>query len=83
MADSAEMGLVVVGANGRMGQALIRAIHAIDGARLSGAIARPGSPFLGKMPEKLQALAILALLSPMIRCRFSLKRRACSISLHL
>ena len=48
MADSAEMGLVVVGANGRMGQALIRAIHAIDGARLSGAIARPGSPFLGK-----------------------------------
>ncbi|KAA9368013.1 MULTISPECIES: 4-hydroxy-tetrahydrodipicolinate reductase [Ochrobactrum] len=48
MAENAEMGLVVVGANGRMGQALIRAIHAIDGARLSGAIARPGSPFLGK-----------------------------------
>ncbi|KAB2692279.1 MULTISPECIES: 4-hydroxy-tetrahydrodipicolinate reductase [Brucella] len=48
MADSAEIGLVVVGANGRMGQALIRAIHAIDGARLTGAIARPGSPFLGK-----------------------------------
>jgi 4-hydroxy-tetrahydrodipicolinate reductase len=48
MADSAEIGLVVVGANGRMGQALIRAIHAIDGAHLTGAIARPGSPFLGK-----------------------------------
>lgn len=48
MADSAEIGLVVVGANGRMGQALIRAIHAIDEARLTGAIARPGSPFLGK-----------------------------------
>lgn len=48
MAENAEIGLVVVGANGRMGQALIRAIHAIDGARLAGAIARPGSPFLGK-----------------------------------
>jgi len=48
LAENAEIGLVVVGANGRMGQALIRAIHAIDGARLGGAIARPGSPFLGK-----------------------------------
>ncbi|MBC8716808.1 4-hydroxy-tetrahydrodipicolinate reductase [Ochrobactrum sp. Marseille-Q0166] len=48
MAEAAEIGLVVVGANGRMGQALIRAIHAIDGAYLTGAIARPGSPFLGK-----------------------------------
>ncbi|MDT6939280.1 4-hydroxy-tetrahydrodipicolinate reductase [Brucella pseudogrignonensis] len=48
LAENAEIGLVVVGANGRMGQALIRAIHAIDGARLAGAIARPGSPFLGK-----------------------------------
>ncbi|MGO1161991.1 4-hydroxy-tetrahydrodipicolinate reductase [Brucella pseudogrignonensis] len=48
LAENAEIGLVVVGANGRMGQALTRAIHAIDGARLAGAIARPGSPFLGK-----------------------------------
>ncbi|MDR6431799.1 4-hydroxy-tetrahydrodipicolinate reductase [Brucella pseudogrignonensis] len=48
MAENAEIGLVVVGANGRMGQALIRAIHVIDGARLAGAIARTGSPFLGK-----------------------------------
>lgn len=48
MAENAEIGLVVVGANGRMGQALIRAIHAINGAHLVGAIARPGSPFLGK-----------------------------------
>ncbi|GLS31951.1 dihydrodipicolinate reductase [Mesorhizobium albiziae] len=43
-----EMGLVVVGAAGRMGQALIRAIHATDGARVAGAIERPGSPHLGK-----------------------------------
>jgi 4-hydroxy-tetrahydrodipicolinate reductase len=42
------MGLVVVGAAGRMGQELIRAIHSIDGASLAGAIERPGSPFLGK-----------------------------------
>jgi 4-hydroxy-tetrahydrodipicolinate reductase len=43
-----EMGLVVVGAAGRMGQTLIRAISAIDGARVAAAIERPGSPHLGK-----------------------------------
>lgn len=48
MTENAEIGLVVVGANGRMGQALIRAIQAINGAHLVGAIARPGSPFLGR-----------------------------------
>jgi len=42
------MGLVVVGAAGRMGQTLVRAINAIEGARLAGAIERPGSPFLGR-----------------------------------
>jgi 4-hydroxy-tetrahydrodipicolinate reductase len=43
-----DMGLVVVGAAGRMGQTLIRAIHSMEGARVGGAIERPGSPFLGK-----------------------------------
>ncbi len=43
-----EMGLVVVGAAGRMGQTLIRTVHSIDGARVVGAIERPGSPHLGK-----------------------------------
>lgn len=43
-----DMGLVVVGAAGRMGQTLVRAINAIEGARLAGAIERPGSPFLGR-----------------------------------
>ncbi len=43
-----DMGLVVVGAAGRMGQALIRTIAAIDGVRLAGAIERPGSPQLGR-----------------------------------
>jgi 4-hydroxy-tetrahydrodipicolinate reductase len=43
-----DMKLVVVGAGGRMGQALIRAITEIDGAQLSGAIERPGSALLGR-----------------------------------
>ncbi|WP_235818046.1 4-hydroxy-tetrahydrodipicolinate reductase [Brucella thiophenivorans] len=48
MTETSEMNLVVVGASGRMGQTLIRAIHAIEGAHLTGAIVRAGSPFLGK-----------------------------------
>ncbi|AZO40466.1 MULTISPECIES: 4-hydroxy-tetrahydrodipicolinate reductase [Mesorhizobium] len=43
-----DMGLVVVGAAGRMGQTLIRAIHTIPGARVIGAVERAGSPYLGK-----------------------------------
>jgi 4-hydroxy-tetrahydrodipicolinate reductase len=43
-----DMGLVVVGAAGRMGQTLIRMIHETPGARLAGAIERTGSPQLGK-----------------------------------
>ena len=42
-----EMGLVVVGAAGRMGQTLIRTIAAMPGARVAGAIERAGSPQLG------------------------------------
>ena len=40
-----DMRLVVVGAAGRMGQTLIRAIHNMPGAALIGAIERAGSPF--------------------------------------
>ena len=43
-----DMKLVVVGAAGRMGQTLIRTVHAMDGVRLHAAIARPGSPFIGR-----------------------------------
>jgi 4-hydroxy-tetrahydrodipicolinate reductase len=53
------MGLVVVGAAGRMGQELIRAIHSIDGARLAGAIERPGSPFLGKDAGELAGVGAI------------------------
>ncbi|TIN18535.1 MAG: 4-hydroxy-tetrahydrodipicolinate reductase [Mesorhizobium sp.] len=45
---ASDMGLVVVGAAGRMGQTLIRAIHTIPGARVIGAVERAGSPYLGK-----------------------------------
>ncbi len=43
-----DMRLVVVGAAGRMGRTLTRMIADIDGAVLSGALDRPGSPSLGE-----------------------------------
>ncbi|GAB1580726.1 4-hydroxy-tetrahydrodipicolinate reductase [Phyllobacterium phragmitis] len=46
--STSDMRLVVVGAGGRMGQALIRTIQETDGARLCGAIERPGSPLIGR-----------------------------------
>ncbi|RWN64088.1 MAG: 4-hydroxy-tetrahydrodipicolinate reductase [Mesorhizobium sp.] len=54
-----EMGLVVVGAAGRMGQALIRAIHTIPGARVAGAIERAGSPHLGKDAGELAGIGTI------------------------
>ncbi|MFU0504495.1 4-hydroxy-tetrahydrodipicolinate reductase [Pseudaminobacter sp. NGMCC 1.201702] len=54
-----DMGLVVVGAAGRMGQTLIRAINAIEGATLAGAIERPGSPFIGRDAGELAGIGIL------------------------
>ena len=50
------MKLVVVGAAGRMGQTLIRAIHAIDGAAVHAAVERPGSPFIGKDAGEIAGL---------------------------
>jgi 4-hydroxy-tetrahydrodipicolinate reductase len=43
-----DMRLVVVGASGRMGQALIRLIQRIDRVAVSGALERPDSPHIGK-----------------------------------
>src|SRR5690606_30311140 len=43
-----DMGLVVVGAGGRMGQTLIRTIHEMPGVKLVGAVERLGSPDLGR-----------------------------------
>lgn len=42
-----EMRLVVAGAAGRMGRMLVQAIHAAPGAKLTGALERPGSSSLG------------------------------------
>jgi 4-hydroxy-tetrahydrodipicolinate reductase len=54
-----EMGLVVVGAAGRMGQVLIRAVHSMDGARVVGAIERPGSPYLGRDAGELAGIGTI------------------------
>jgi len=50
------MGLVVVGAAGRMGQTLIRTIAEIDGVHLAGAVERPGSDALGRDAGELAGL---------------------------
>ena len=43
-----DMGLVIVGAAGRMGQTLIRTIHAMQGVRVAAALERAGSAAVGK-----------------------------------
>ena len=50
------MGLIVVGAAGRMGQSLIRTIAGIDGVHLAGAVERPGSEALGRDAGELAGL---------------------------
>ncbi len=42
------IGIMVLGASGRMGRMLIRAIAETPGARLSGAIERPGHDWIGR-----------------------------------
>ena len=43
-----DMKIAVVGAGGRMGRELVRAVHALEGCRIAGGIEQPGSPFLGQ-----------------------------------
>jgi 4-hydroxy-tetrahydrodipicolinate reductase len=50
------MSLMVVGASGRMGQALIRAIDATPGVHLGGAVERPGSETIGRNAAGLAGL---------------------------
>ncbi len=40
----------IIGIGGRMGQAILREIHATPGAALAGGTERPGSPLLGQDP---------------------------------
>ncbi|WP_346907036.1 4-hydroxy-tetrahydrodipicolinate reductase [uncultured Roseibium sp.] len=54
-----EMRLVVVGAAGRMGRALVRAVCEAEGARLTAAIERPGSEFLGQDAGELAGVGTL------------------------
>jgi 4-hydroxy-tetrahydrodipicolinate reductase len=50
------MPLIVVGAAGRMGQALIRMIDTIPGVRLGGAVERPGADMIGRDASALAGL---------------------------
>jgi len=50
------MKLVVVGAAGRMGQALIRLIHQTPGVTLHAAVAREGSAFVGRDAGEIAGL---------------------------
>ncbi|MDX8521046.1 4-hydroxy-tetrahydrodipicolinate reductase [Mesorhizobium dulcispinae] len=59
MSETGDMGLVVVGAAGRMGQTLIRAIHSMPGARVAGAVERRDSPHLGKDAGELAGIGII------------------------
>jgi 4-hydroxy-tetrahydrodipicolinate reductase len=51
-----DMRLVVVGAGGRMGLTLVRAIAQTPGLVLAGAIDRPGAPILGQDPGPLAGI---------------------------
>ena len=54
-----DMGLVVVGAAGRMGQVLVRTVQSMPGARVCGAVERPGSPDLGKDVGELAGIGAI------------------------
>ncbi len=51
-----KMRLIVAGAGGRMGRALVRAIAETDGAVLTGALEAPGSELIGKDAGMLAGL---------------------------
>lgn len=55
-ADNSNMRLVIAGAAGRMGRALIQAIAATPGATLAGAIEAPGSAAIGRDAGELAGL---------------------------
>ncbi len=54
-----DMKLVVVGASGRMGQAMIRVIQETDGVTLHAAISREGSAFIGQDAGELAGVGTL------------------------
>jgi len=48
--------VVIIGAAGRMGQALVQCAHAAEGIELAGAVEISGSPYLGRDPAVLAGL---------------------------
>ena len=56
-----EMKIAVLGAAGRMGQALIRAVAATEGCRLAGGLEAKGSPAVGRDLGELAGLAPLGI----------------------
>ncbi|NTD72705.1 4-hydroxy-tetrahydrodipicolinate reductase, partial [Agrobacterium tumefaciens] len=54
--SGSDMKLVVVGAAGRMGQALIRLIHQTPGVALHAAVTREGSAFVGRDAGEIAGL---------------------------
>lgn len=57
-----ELSLGVVGAGGRMGRAMIRAIAATPGVKLHGAAERPGSELIGKDAGTIAGIEALGIL---------------------
>lgn len=55
------MGLVVVGAAGRMGRMLTRIVTETEGVRVAGAVERPGSPDLGRDAGELAGVGPLGI----------------------
>jgi 4-hydroxy-tetrahydrodipicolinate reductase len=56
-----DMGLIVVGAAGRMGRTLIRIVQEMPGATLAGAVERPGAAEIGTDAGTLAGLAPLGI----------------------
>ncbi len=57
--SGSDMRLAVTGAAGRMGRALVRAIHDIDGVTLAGAVERSGAAEIGKDAGELAGVGPL------------------------
>ena len=57
----ADMRLIVVGAGGRMGRTLVKAIAETAGLRIAGAVEAAGSPLIGKDAGVLAGLAPLGI----------------------
>lgn len=66
----ADIRVIVVGASGRMGRMLVRAVTEAKGAVLAGATERSGSPFIGRDAGELAGVETLAvaIVSDITRC---------------